>query len=249
MIRAFLPLPAPALAESVLILNNETNKKTKALAIESATNTLEICAINGNNSASLSLNCGLHMAENLLAAVERVLEHVALSAEELNFIAVNKGPGSFTSLRLGFSLAKGLSFAAHVPVYAIPATHVYAYPFNNFKAAVIPAIDAKRGRFYASLFRGGKEVVPVGDYTAEHIVTFFDAEEPVLLAGPDASLLKEHILLVNPLATLFTLESPVSTGCALFALAQKSINNANPPLTAEEGPLYIRLSEAEENYK
>jgi tRNA threonylcarbamoyladenosine biosynthesis protein TsaB len=178
--------------------------------------------------------------------LESVLARSNLSPRQIDCIAVNQGPGSFTSLRLGFSLAKGLSLSTGCPIYAVPAMEVYAFPFAGFKAAVIPGVDAKRGKFYAGVFRKGKEVTPAGDYSPKEIVSFVDAEEPVLLAGPDAGLLKEKMLEHNPLATLFTVDSPVQASRALFELALEQKKAGTPPLGETDGPLYIRLSEAEE---
>jgi hypothetical protein len=96
------------------------------------------------------------------------------------------------------------------------------------------------------VFRQGKEVVPVGDYTSEQIASFLDKEEPALLAGPDAALLKERILETHPLAVMFTVDSNVAASRALCELAAAQKNAGTQPLAENEGPLYIRLSDAEE---
>ena len=217
------------------------------LTIESATNLLEIAVVSGRGVVSQSIDHEQRMAENLLPILQSVLERAGLAPNNIDMIALNKGPGSFTSLRLGFSLAKGFSLAAECPIYAVPSTRVYAYPFDNFKTAVIPAVDAKRGRFYASVFRLGKEVTPAGDYLPEQIASFLDPEASALLAGPAAQILKEQLQNLNPLASLFTVDSPVCAYHALGALALRLRQEGSPPLQENEGPLYIRLSEAEEN--
>ncbi|MDR1785884.1 MAG: tRNA (adenosine(37)-N6)-threonylcarbamoyltransferase complex dimerization subunit type 1 TsaB [Spirochaetaceae bacterium] len=224
----------------------DTPSALKALAIDSAASRLEIAAVNGALSVSLSLDRGLHMAEGLIPALEDVLNHAGLAPGDLDFIALNRGPGSFTSLRLGFALAKGLSFQGGCPVYAVPAMALYARPFRQFHAAVVPAIDAKRHRFYAAVFRQGAETVPAGDYTPEAIAAFLDPEEPALLAGPDGALLRDALWGIRPEARLFSVESPVQSAQALLELASLSRNAGAPPLRDFEGPLYIRLSEAEE---
>jgi tRNA threonylcarbamoyladenosine biosynthesis protein TsaB len=227
---------------------NDSDASLKALALESASSRLEIAALNNGETVCFSLDCGLHMAERLIPALEDVLRKAGLKPQDLDFIAINKGPGSFTSLRLGFSLAKGLSLAAGCPIYGIPGMQVYAWPFRLFKAPVIPSVDAKRRKFYASVFRQGKEVIAGGDYGPEEIAAFLDPEEPALLAGPDAELLKEALWSVRPGAQFFSVDSPVFTAQALFALAEIRRNEGSPPLGDFEGPLYIRLSEAEESY-
>lgn len=216
------------------------------LTIECASNLLEIAVFSEIGFVSTSVDRGLHMSENLIPVLDGVLERAGIQPAGVDCIAVNKGPGSFTSLRLGFSLAKGLALSTGCPVYAVPAMEAYAFPFAGFKAAVIPAIDAKRGKFYAGVFRKGAEVTAAGDYSVKEICAFTDPEEPVLLAGPDAALLKERILEHNPLAVLFTVDSPVHASRALFELALRQKNSGFPPLAENEGPLYIRLSEAEE---
>ena len=217
------------------------------LTIESATNLLEIAVVGERGAVSQTINYEQRMAENLIPVLHNVLERAGLAPHAIDMIALNKGPGSFTSLRLGFSLAKGFALAAERPIYAVPSTQVYAYPFANFKTAVVPALDAKRGRFYAAVFRLGAEVTPAGDYTPAQIAAFLDAEAPALLAGPAAQTLKERLQNLNPLAALLTVDSPVSTYHALDALSRLMRQHGQPPLQENEGPLYIRLSEAEEN--
>jgi tRNA threonylcarbamoyladenosine biosynthesis protein TsaB len=217
------------------------------LTIESATNLLEIAVVSERGVVSQSTDYEQRMAESLLPVLQNTLVLAGLAPNAVDMIALNKGPGSFTSLRLGFALAKGFSLAAGCPIYAVPSTRVYAHPFDNFKAAVVSAIDAKRGRFYAAVFRRGKEVTPAGDYTPAQIASFLDPEAPALLAGPSAQALKEHLQNLNPLAALFTVDSPVRAHTALDALSRRMRAQGQPPLQENEGPLYIRLSEAEEN--
>ncbi len=92
--------------------------------------------------------------------VERALARAGLDIRDVEAVAVSIGPGSFTGLRIGLGLAKGIAFAGGLPLAAVPTldalAHVAEAPSG---AAVCAALDARRREVYAALFRVG----PAGD--------------------------------------------------------------------------------------
>ena len=92
-------------------------------------------------------------AEQLHVFISRALEESSVSFEDVDAIAVSKGPGSYTGLRIGVSAAKGLCFALEVPLISIAtlksmATQLPAGP----NELIIPVLDARRMEVYASVF-------------------------------------------------------------------------------------------------
>lgn len=108
-------------------------------------------------------------AERLMAQVGAALEKAHLAVEEIDGIALSIGPGSFTGLRIGASVAKGLAFATGKPLAAVPtlsslAERIVRSGGNNEGTLLLPVLDARRDEVYCQLFeiRGGK-AVPLTD--------------------------------------------------------------------------------------
>ena len=218
----------------------------KALAVDSASPKITFVAINEYKRCELSLDIGMHQSEMILPSIENVLANVDLSPADLDFTALCLGPGTFTGLRLAFAALKALTIANNTPIYAIPSLEAYAFPYGAWKGAVVSVIDAKKDRFYASIFRNGKENTDPMDAEVNEIVKFLDPEENILVVGPDADLFVENAHSIKPELALNSFGIITSNcGNSLIELGYKKFVNKEVPLQDIDGPIYIRPSEAE----
>jgi tRNA threonylcarbamoyladenosine biosynthesis protein TsaB len=103
----------------------------------------------------------------LTVFIEEILKENNLHVADLDAVAVGKGPGSYTGLRIGVSVAKGLCYGSGIPLIAISTLRII---FNNARTQFLehskmlfcPMIDARRMEVFCCLFDGqGKEVEPV----------------------------------------------------------------------------------------
>jgi len=79
----------------------------------------------------------------------------------LDAVAVSEGPGSYTGLRIGISLAKGLCFAMDIPMIAIPTLKIMAARFSPTSSYLRPMMDARRMEVYSALYDGNlNEIEP-----------------------------------------------------------------------------------------
>ncbi len=131
----------------------------KILAIETST---AICAAafisNSTVIAEQSRNEPQVHSEQLLTLVDAVLSSYDSSNKPVDAVAVSIGPGSFTGLRIGLSVAKGLCFAWDTPIIAVPTLTALAwnckqYSIGNSGDYILSMIDARRNEAYAALFR------------------------------------------------------------------------------------------------
>jgi tRNA threonylcarbamoyladenosine biosynthesis protein TsaB len=95
--------------------------------------------------------------EKLLPAIEWMLRECGVERSAIHLLAVTRGPGSFTGVRIGLATAEGLALALGVPVCAIPSHEAIAAGCGT--ASVLVTNDGGRGELYVSGYRGGDEVL------------------------------------------------------------------------------------------
>ncbi len=133
---------------------------TKILCIESATTMCSAAlAVDGEVLAHKELNDGYSHAERLAPFVDELLREQDWQVADLDAIAVSKGPGSYTGLRIGVSLAKGLAFAANKPLIAVDTLEqMCLHPLVQKELEYLkdpllcPMLDARRMEVYAAVY-------------------------------------------------------------------------------------------------
>jgi tRNA threonylcarbamoyladenosine biosynthesis protein TsaB len=94
----------------------------------------------------------MHTVE-LLPRLVAALEQLSLSAKHLSGVAVARGPGSFTGLRVGMAVAKGLALARGLPLIGVPTLDVVAAAQNRSRHALYAVLQAGRGRICVAEYR------------------------------------------------------------------------------------------------
>ena len=134
------------------------------LCIETATKNCSVAlCVNGNVIALQQDNPnnepdkGFSHAEKLQGYITQVLDQGNVSKNDLNAIAVSKGPGSYTGLRIGVSTAKGLCYALDIPLIAISTLSSLARQVTG--SLVVPMLDARRMEVYSAVFSSEMEQI------------------------------------------------------------------------------------------
>ncbi|WP_431166699.1 tRNA (adenosine(37)-N6)-threonylcarbamoyltransferase complex dimerization subunit type 1 TsaB [Tenacibaculum halocynthiae] len=126
-----------------IILNIETATKNCSVSI----------AKNGDVLASKELNNGNYShAEKLHPFIQDVLKEASVSIGEIDAVAVSKGPGSYTGLRIGVSATKGLCFSFDVPLIAIDTLKSLSMNIKIEEGFIVPMIDARRMEVYSAVY-------------------------------------------------------------------------------------------------
>ena len=125
------------------------------LNIETATTNCSVCVAKDGEILAIKENDtpNYSHSEQLHIFIEEVLQQASVAFNELNAIAVSKGPGSYTGLRIGVSAAKGLCFSLDVPLISIPTLESMVHQTMPVTADfMIPVLDARRMEVYAAVF-------------------------------------------------------------------------------------------------
>lgn len=133
-----------------IILNIETATKNCSVSLSKNGKTL-FCKEHADQ--------GYSHAEKLHVFIDEVIKECKVDIKEINAVAVSKGPGSYTGLRIGVSAAKGLCYALNIPLIAIDTLEILASKVNQNDGLIVPMIDARRMEVYSAVFNRDKKIV------------------------------------------------------------------------------------------
>ena len=131
------------------------------LCLETATTNCSVALFDQGQCLSYKENAteGYSHNEQLHEFIEEVMAMAGVELQTLDAIAVSKGPGSYTGLRIGVSAAKGLCYALSIPLIAIETLSILGQMSVNKTPFVIPMIDARRMEVYAAVLNQGRALI------------------------------------------------------------------------------------------
>lgn len=172
------------------------------LSLETST---RVCSVALHNNGELiayreSFDEKSH-ATQLTVFVEEIFAEHQISAIEIDAVCVSKGPGSYTGLRIGVSVAKGICYGANKPLLALNTLEILTQSGKkelpgDAQALLCPMIDARRMEVYTALWTAqGKELRPTtAEIIDEHFLEQELIENEIYFFGDGANKCKEIIL-------------------------------------------------------
>ncbi len=127
----------------------------KVLNLETATTNCSVSISENGKTLFLKENNALNYShsEQLHVFIDEILSEASLTFQDLDAVAVSKGPGSYTGLRIGVSATKGLCFSLDLPLIAVPTLESMARQIEMAEdEVVIPVLDARRMEVYSAVF-------------------------------------------------------------------------------------------------
>lgn len=142
---------------------------------------------------------GYSHAERLHVFIFEILKEARIDFQEIQAIAVSKGPGSYTGLRIGVSAAKGFCYALGIPLIAVDTLAILSRQVTVKSGLIVPMIDARRMEVYSAVF--DCNYIKLREVKAEIITTnsFADTTENIYFVGDcqekcQAVLTKENFI-------------------------------------------------------
>jgi tRNA threonylcarbamoyladenosine biosynthesis protein TsaB len=115
---------------------------------------------NGELLVLKELNDGNYShAEFLNEFISEVLEEANIKFKDLSAVAISKGPGSYTGLRIGVSTAKGLCYALDIPLISIDTMEILAHSISIDSGVIVAMLDARRMEVYHAVFDANKNLI------------------------------------------------------------------------------------------
>jgi len=215
------------------------------LAFESSAKPASVAVCSGGRLLGQYFqNSGLTHSRTLLAMAESLLKNLDVSVSDIELVAVSRGPGSFTGVRIGVSAAKGFAWGIEKPICGVSTLESMAYQTPEPGALLCPVMDARRGQVYNALFRwSGGSLVRLCEDRAISLedlaVDLLGAS--VYLVGDGAAICFDYLESEGIACRMAPelLRYQTAFGVALAALNSESL----PAVELE--PSYLRPSQAE----
>ena len=217
------------------------------LAFESSAKAASAALVKDGKLISQYSQCsGLTHSRTLLPMAEDMLKNAEMKLSDVDLIAVAHGPGSFTGIRIGVSMVKGLAWAAEKSCVGVSTLEALAWHGVACGAYVCPVMDARRNQVYNAIFKieNGRPV----RITEDRPIALSElAEEiraigaPMFLVGDGAELTEKYLSEQGLACTVApeNLRWQSAWGVAMAAM-DKEAGDADSLL-----PVYLRLSQAE----
>lgn len=166
------------------------------LNLETATTNCSVSISKGNETISLKENnaADYSHSEQLHLFIKEALEEASLSFLDLDAIAISKGPGSYTGLRIGVSSAKGLCFSLDLPLISVPTLQGMALQVKLEKGELaIPVLDARRMEVYSCAFDANHQEIREtrAEIITENSFADFVSDKKVFVVGSGAQKCKD----------------------------------------------------------
>lgn len=167
------------------------------LNIETATTNCSVSlAKNGDTIAIREHNTPNYShAEQLHLFIEECIEAANVSLSDVDAVAVSKGPGSYTGLRIGVSAAKGLCFALEIPLISIATLKSMASQVTGDYDLIIPVLDARRMEVYSAVFDRDLNQIKATEAEIIEIKSFrkYFQNKKTIVLGSGAQKIKETL--------------------------------------------------------
>ncbi len=201
--------------------------------------------------AVYTIDNGLTQSELLLPMAENALKLLGLSFDDVELFATSVGPGSFTGVRIGVSLIKGLAFGTNIPCVAVSTLDAIKENISGLKGILVPVMDARRNQVYTAIFSSDEngvkkltEDMAIPLDTLGDMLKKYDGD-PIYLAGDGIDVAKKHLtkmgIKLEETPYLLRNENAYSVGRVALEAFKDGLYVSDKDIA----PTYLRMPQAE----
>lgn len=200
--------------------------------------------------ALYNIDNGLTHSELLLPMAENMLKSLRLSFDDVGLLACAVGPGSFTGVRIGVALVKGIAFGKNIPTIAVSTLDELAENLAGLDGIIVPVMDARRQQVYTATYKGEggslEKLTPDRAIAISELAEELKAfSEPIYLVGDGYEVAKRGLLA----AGVEVKETPkllITENAYSVAIVAKRKHEAGEVMSdLEIAPTYLRMPQAE----
>jgi tRNA threonylcarbamoyladenosine biosynthesis protein TsaB len=220
----------------------------KLLAIETAASVLSVAAGNGEEIFLVEAQAGTRHSELVMELIDSLMKKACIMPKDLNGILCMGGPGSFTGLRIGYSIAKGLALSLSVPFAPVPTLECIANNEQFKQGLTLAVIEARKNAYFNALFKDGQRLTEDKDSNLPQItdeIKQYIKNEKITLTGPGSNILYESLpeKIKDNISLVF--ENKGYAKELIYIAKSKNLFNNDCTPYLYSGPEYIRKTDAE----
>lgn len=198
-----------------------------------------------------NIDNGLTQSELLLPMAENLLSSLKLSFSDVELLCAANGPGSFTGVRIGAALVKGIAFGRDIPCVSVSTLEELCENITPLTSILVPCMDARRGQLYTAIFKSdghyAVRLTPDSAMSIEELaieLKKYDGES-IYLSGDGYDVAKAGLerLGIHTMETPPLLITENAYSCAMVAL--RKYRSGEYLKDTELSPTYLRLPQAE----
>ncbi len=221
------------------------------LAFDSTAKAASVAVCDGEKLLALyNIDNGLTQSELLLPMAENMLKSLNLTFSDVELLACAVGPGSFTGVRIGVALVKGIAFGKGIPCVEVSTLDELAENLRGLSGIIVPCMDARRQQVYTATYRGTSgELDKLTDDRAIAISELAEElkayNEPIYLSGDGYAVAKRGLeaagIKVEATPELLITENAYSVA----RIAARKYEKGEYTTDLEIAPTYLRMPQAE----
>ena len=217
------------------------------LAIDSSGSILSIAVSRGGEIFCEDTQADMKHSEIVMDCIEKQMAMAELKPRDLEGVLCMGGPGSFTGLRIGYSIAKGLALSLSIPFAVVPTLDCIAYSGEH--SILIPVIQARKDAFFYTIFRNKERLTPDADASTaqiiEEIKSYANKNEKITITGAGAEILFNSMSQELKSAVNLNFENRGYAKELITIAKDKDLFNNDNSAFLYSGPEYIRKTDAE----
>lgn len=216
----------------------------KILSIDTASNLCTVAILEDKKCIKeIIVNDARNHSEKIMPLIEQTLNECNLALQDINLIVCDKGPGSFTGIRIGVGTVLAFKDSLNIPCIGISSLESLAYNATH-NGIICTLIDAKNNNLYFGLFdkkdNSIKQVEESSFKTIDEIIPILNKYKEIIFVG-DGSIVHKAFLEKQLENCTFSENNDLSS----FSLGLAGLNSYNNNTNFDLMPLYLRKSQAE----
>lgn len=216
----------------------------KILSIDTASNLCTVAVLENEKCIKeIIVNDARNHSEKIMPVIEQALLESNLTLQNIDLIVCDKGPGSFTGIRIGVGTVLAFKDSLNIPCIGISSLEALAYNINT-DGIICSLIDAKNNNVYFGVFEKKNNIVTQLEEfsfkTIDEIIPILQKYNKIIFVG-DGSTQHKEFLHSNFNTSTFSDKNDLSS----FSLGLAGLSAYNKNINSDLMPLYLRKSQAE----
>lgn len=216
----------------------------KILSIDTASNLCTVAVLENEKCIKeIIVNDARNHSEKIMPVIEQALLESNLTLQNIDLIVCDKGPGSFTGIRIGVGTVLAFKDSLNIPCIGISSLQALTYNINE-NGTICSLIDAKNDNVYFGVFEKKNNLVTqleeLSFKTIEEIIPILNKYDKIIFVG-DGSTQHKEFLHSNFNTSTFSDKNDLSS----FSLGLAGLSAYNKNINSDLMPLYLRKSQAE----